>query len=67
MTKSNTGKSFKSSNAHSKSAEDVAEMKECFLQLRKEMKKLKMKGKRSKKSKRSRYDTSSDEDSDSDA
>ena len=67
LTKSNTGKSFKSSNAHSKSAEDVAEMKECFLQLRKEMKKLKMKGKRSKKSKRSRYDTSSDEDSDSDA
>ena len=67
MTKSNSGGPFKGSNAHSKSADDGSEWKECFLQLRKEMKKLKMKGKRSKKSKRSRYDTSSDEDSDSDA
>ena len=65
--KSNAGGPTKRSNAHSKTDDEEPAWKECFLQLRKDMKKLKMRGKRAKKSKRSRYDTSSDEDSDSDA
>lgn len=67
LTKSNAGGPTKRSNAHSKTDDEEPAWKECFLQLRKDMKKLKMRGKRAKKSKRSRYDTSSDEDSDSDA
>ena len=65
--RSNAGGPTKRSNAHSKDDDEEPAWKECFLQLRKDVKKLKGKSKRSKKSKRSRYDTSSDEDSDSDA